>query len=36
VDTIGAAQIFNQHLGPSLVGRDPLDIEAVWFHFWAL
>jgi galactonate dehydratase len=34
VDTIGAPQIINQHLGPSLVGRDPLDIEAVWFHFW--
>jgi galactonate dehydratase len=34
VDTIGAARMINEHLGPSLVGRDPLDIEAVWFHFW--
>jgi galactonate dehydratase len=34
VDTIGAPQMINQYLGPSLVGRDPLDIEAIWFHFW--
>lgn len=34
VDNIGAAQLINEHLGPSIVGRDPLDVEAIYFHFW--
>jgi galactonate dehydratase len=35
LDTIGAEQIINQHLGPGLVGRDPLDIEGIWFDLWS-
>jgi galactonate dehydratase len=35
VDTVGAAQIINEHLGPSIAGRDPLDIEAIYDHFWS-
>ncbi|MCI0721039.1 MAG: hypothetical protein L0338_19025, partial [Acidobacteria bacterium] len=34
MDTIGAAQMINEQMGPSIVGRDPLDIEAIYFHFW--
>src|SRR5688572_4783200 len=34
VDTIGAAQIINEKLGPSIEGFDPLDIEGIYFHFW--
>ena len=35
VDTVGAPQIINEHMGPSIVGRDPLDIEAIYDHFWS-
>ena len=34
VDTIGAEFIINNHLGPALVGRDPLDIEGIYWDFW--
>lgn len=34
VDNVGSAQIINDKLGPSIAGRDPLDIEAIYFHFW--
>jgi galactonate dehydratase len=34
VDNIGSAQIINDKLGSSIEGRDPLDIEAIYFHFW--
>lgn len=30
----GAAWIINERLGPAIVGRDPLDIEAIYSHFW--
>jgi galactonate dehydratase len=35
LDTIGAEDIINQHLGPGLAGRDPLDIEGIWFDLWS-
>ena len=35
VDTIGAAEIINNQMGPSIAGRDPLDIEAIYQHFWS-
>lgn len=31
---IGAAWMINEHLGPAVVGKDPLDIEAIYSHFW--
>jgi galactonate dehydratase len=34
VDTIGADLIINKHVGPGLVGRDPLDIEGIYFDEW--
>lgn len=34
VDTVGADTILNQHLGPALAGRDPLDIEGIYFDLW--
>ncbi|MEX2264431.1 MAG: mandelate racemase/muconate lactonizing enzyme family protein [Bryobacteraceae bacterium] len=34
VDNVGSAHIINDKLGPSIEGRDPLDIEAIYFHFW--
>lgn len=34
LDTIGAEDIINHHLGPAVVGRDPLDIEAIWYDLW--
>ena len=34
LDTVGAEYIINNHLGPALVGRDPLDIEAIYFDLW--
>jgi galactonate dehydratase len=34
VDNVGSAHIINEKLGPSIAGRDPLDIEAIYFHFW--
>ena len=35
LDTIGAEDIINHHLGPALAGRDPLDIESIWFDLWS-
>jgi len=35
LDTIGAEDIINRHVGPGLVGRDPLDIEGIWFDLWS-
>lgn len=35
VDTLSAAQMINEQLGPSILGRDPLDIEGIYFHFWS-
>ncbi len=34
VDTVGADLIINNNLGPGLVGRDPLDIEGIYFDYW--
>lgn len=34
LDTIGAEDIINRHLGPALEGRDPLDIEGIYFDLW--
>lgn len=34
LDTIGVEDIVQKHLGPALIGRDPLDIEGVWFDLW--
>ena len=34
VDTVGADTIINDHLGPGLAGRDPLDIEGIYFDLW--
>ena len=34
LDTIGAEDIINNHLGPGLAGSDPLDIEGIWFDYW--
>jgi galactonate dehydratase len=34
VDTVGADLIINNNLGPGLVGRDPLDIEGIYFDCW--
>ncbi|MCC6858255.1 MAG: mandelate racemase/muconate lactonizing enzyme family protein [Bryobacterales bacterium] len=34
LDTIGAEDIINRHLGPGLAGRDPLDIEGIWYDLW--
>ena len=31
---MGAAWMINEHLGPAIVGRDPLDIEAIYAHYW--
>jgi len=35
LDTIGAEDIINKHLGPAVAGRDPLDIEKIWYDFWS-
>ena len=35
VDTVGAEFIINNHLGPALVGRDPLDIEGIYWDLWS-
>ncbi len=35
MDTAGAEYIINNNIGPSLVGRDPLDIESIWFDLWS-
>jgi galactonate dehydratase len=34
VDNVGADVIVNKNLGPGLVGKDPLDIEGIWFNYW--
>jgi galactonate dehydratase len=34
LDTVGAEDIINHHLGPAVVGRNPLDIEAIWYDLW--
>ena len=34
LDTIGAEDIINKFLGPGLVGRDPLDIESIYFDLY--
>jgi len=34
IDAVGAVEIINRHIGPSLVGRNPLDIEAYWHDMW--
>lgn len=34
LDTVGAQDIINKHLGPALVNRDPLNIEAIYFDLW--
>jgi galactonate dehydratase len=34
MDTVGAEYIVNNDIGPSLVGRDPLDIEGILFDLW--
>ena len=34
LDTIGAEDLINNHLGPALEGRDPLDIEGIYFDLW--
>ena len=35
LDTVGAEDIINHHLGPAIEGRDPLDIEAIWYDLWS-
>jgi len=34
VDNVGSAHIINEQLSASIAGRDPLDIEGIYFHFW--
>lgn len=33
-DEVGAADIVSQYVGPSLIGSDPLDIEAIYRRLW--
>jgi galactonate dehydratase len=35
LDTIGAEDIINKFLGPGLVGRDPLEIESIYFDMYS-
>ena len=35
LDTIGAEDIINKFLGPGLAGRDPLDIESLYFDMYS-
>ena len=35
LDTIGAEDIVNKFLGPGLAGRDPLDIEAIYWDMYS-
>ena len=35
LDTIGAEDIINKFLGPGLTGRDPLDIESIYFDMYS-
>ena len=34
IDAPGGIEIVNEHIGPSLVGRNPLDIESFWHDMW--
>ncbi len=34
MDTVGAEDIVNNYMGPTLVGRDPLDIEGILCDLW--
>lgn len=34
MDTVGAEDIVNSFIGPSLAGRDPLDIEGILYDLW--
>src|SRR5688572_12399680 len=34
LDTLGAVDMINRHIGPSIVGRNPLDIEAYCYDMW--
>lgn len=34
MDTVGAEDIVNTNIGPSLASRDPLDIEGILFDLW--
>ena len=34
LDTVGAEYIVNHNIGPSLAGRDPLEIEGILFDLW--
>jgi L-alanine-DL-glutamate epimerase-like enolase superfamily enzyme len=34
LDTVGAEYIINHNIGPSLAGRDPLEIEGILFDLW--
>jgi galactonate dehydratase len=35
LDTIGAEDIINKFFSPGLAGRDPLDIEAIYWDLWS-
>jgi galactonate dehydratase len=35
LDTLGADDIINNFFSPALAGRDPLDIEAIYFDLWS-
>jgi galactonate dehydratase len=35
LDTVGAEDIINKFLSPGLAGRDPLDIEAIYWDLWS-
>jgi galactonate dehydratase len=35
LDTIGAEDIINRFFSPGLVGRDPLDVEAIYWDLWS-
>jgi galactonate dehydratase len=34
-ETTGVEEIINQDMGPGLAGRDPLDIEGIYFDLWS-
>jgi galactonate dehydratase len=35
IDAPGGVEIVNDHIGPSVAGRNPLDIEAFWHDMWS-
>ena len=35
LDTVGAADIINKFMGPGLVGRDPLEIEKIYYDLFS-